>query len=306
MQPPRMALPQLGLALPQDLVDKIMNAQETVVSKSTQAHDPGRLREFLQFCEGHGIKSSDAFPAKEDLLVAWAASYAGRFAGRTVSAKLLAIRREHDRRGLAWQGGVLLRRILKVVEELRPPTSFNSKRAPSNPMLEDSESNRGLTAAGDVKPAAPKSESDDSSQSDDDDDVKAEPLAIVVDSSESDSDGGEKKADAVSVVKSCEFHSHTFCGQIVICLYQRTSARLRMMPNLKPKRQRLMEMLQKSRSPSSSDGYLGLLTMIGLPKNLLTVAKWSPQMSLWIVIVAGPGGLVTFDSRHQRLLKRPY
>ena len=104
MQPPHMALPQLSLALPQVLVDKIMNTQEAAESKTTQAKDASRLREFLQFCEDHGITRSNAFPAEEDL-IARAASYAGQLAGKTVSAKLRAIRKEHERRGLVWQEG---------------------------------------------------------------------------------------------------------------------------------------------------------------------------------------------------------
>ena len=145
IQPPHMALPQLSLALPQVLVDKIMNTQEAAVSETAQAMDASRLREFLQFCEGHGITSTKAFPAEEDLLIAWAASYAGRLAGKTVSAKLRAVRKEHERRGLVWQGGVLLRRTLKGVEELRPISSFHSKRTlVSISMLEDL--SRGLTA----------------------------------------------------------------------------------------------------------------------------------------------------------------
>ena len=207
-----MALPHLSLALPQEIVDKIMNTQ--AVASKTQVHDASRLREFLQFCDSHGIKSSNAFPAKEDLLVAWAASFSGRLAGTTVSAKLAAIKREHERRGLVWQGGVLLRRTLKVVEESRPPSSFNSKRASSISIVEDS--NRGLAAAGDVKPAAPKIESDDSSQSDngDDNDVKSDPAIILVeDSSESDSDCDVKIIDTMSGVNDCEYRSHTFVAK---------------------------------------------------------------------------------------------
>ena len=230
IQPPDMALPQLSLALPQDLVDKIINTQEATVSKTTQADDATlhtrRLHEFLNFCESLGIKSSNAFPAKEELLVAWAASYSGRLAGGTVTAKIGAIKKEHERRGLVWQGGVLLRRILKGVEELRP----SSKKGRRTSKPED------LTEAGDVKPAAPKVESDDSSQSDDgDDDVKAHPVITIEDSSESDSDCDVEMVDTVSAANDCEYHSHTF-GQIVICLCQRTSARLQMMHNLKPKR----------------------------------------------------------------------
>ena len=206
-----MALPQITLPLPRDLMDKVMNTREEVVSKTTQAKEASRLREFLQFCEGHGIKSSNAFPATEDLLVAWAASFSGQLAGKTVSAKLRAIRKEHERRGLVWHGGVLLRRILKGVEELRPVSSLNNKRAPvSISMLEDL--NRKLTAAGDVKPATSKktvdSESDDSNQPSD----KVQPI-IIEDSFESDSEGDVKVANAVSAVNGCGYHSHTFMAK---------------------------------------------------------------------------------------------
>ena len=70
--------------------------------------------------------------------MAWASTFAGRLAGKTVGAKLLAIWKEHDRCGLIWHGGNRLRGILKGVEELRPPSSFYSKRVPITvSMLED-------------------------------------------------------------------------------------------------------------------------------------------------------------------------
>ena len=127
-------LPQLHPTI----LDKIRDTQEAAVSITTQKKDASRLREFLSFCEALGIKSCDALPAREDVLLAWASSYAGRLAGKTVSAKLRAIHKEHDRRGLTWFGGNCLRRVLKGVEELRPPSSFRSKRAPVTiSMLED-------------------------------------------------------------------------------------------------------------------------------------------------------------------------
>jgi hypothetical protein len=144
IQPPHKTLPQSILTLPHDLAVKIANTRDAAVNKATQAKDASRLREFLKFCEGLGIRNDDALPAREDLLIAWAASYAGRLAGKTVGAKLLAIRKEHERRGLVWQGGRLLRISLKGVEELRPASSFRSKRAPVTiPMLEDL--NKGLS-----------------------------------------------------------------------------------------------------------------------------------------------------------------
>ncbi|KAF8797756.1 hypothetical protein BYT27DRAFT_7265499 [Phlegmacium glaucopus] len=103
--------------------DKINLTQEAAISKTTQAKDASRLREFLRFCEGLSIQNSDALPAREDLLIAWASSYAGRLAGKTVGAKLLAIKKEHERQG---------------VEELRPASSYQDKRSPvSIAMLED-------------------------------------------------------------------------------------------------------------------------------------------------------------------------
>ena len=135
---PQKILPKLSLALPPVLMDKIKHMQEAAINKTTQAKDASRLREFLSFCEGLGIQNSNALPAGEDLLIAWASSYAGQLAGRTVGTKLLAIRKEHERRGLIWQGGNLLCSILKGVEELRPASSFCSKRAPVTiSMLED-------------------------------------------------------------------------------------------------------------------------------------------------------------------------
>jgi len=103
-----------------------------------QTKDASQLQEFLAFCEGLRIKNQDAFPASKDLLVGWASSYAGRFAGRTVGVKLLAIRKEHEQRDLMWQGGNILRQVLKGVKKLRPALSFRTKRAPVTiTMLED-------------------------------------------------------------------------------------------------------------------------------------------------------------------------
>jgi hypothetical protein len=127
-----------NIALPSALLDKIKGTQEAAVNITTQRKDASRLKEFLSFCANLGIRADDALPAREEVLLAWASSYAGRLAGKTVGAKLLAIRKEHERRGLIWFGGNRLRSILKGVEELRPPSSFYSKRVPITiSMLED-------------------------------------------------------------------------------------------------------------------------------------------------------------------------
>ena len=137
-------LPHKSLELPHALLDKIRHTQDAATDRTTQRKDASQLWEFLVFCEGLGISAANALPAREDVLMAWTSSYAGRLAGRTVGAKLLAIWKEHKRCGLAWLGGNCLREILKGVEGLRPPSSFCSKRAPVTiSMLEDL--NKGLS-----------------------------------------------------------------------------------------------------------------------------------------------------------------
>jgi hypothetical protein len=141
---PRTKLSDKMLAMPKELVKKMNLVEKVAVSHSTRSKDASRMREFLRFCEGLGIHNDNALPAGEDLLAAWASSYAGRFAGKTVGAKISAIKKEHERRGLPWQGGERLRRTIKGVEELRPASSFRAKRAPVTiSMLTDL--NRGLS-----------------------------------------------------------------------------------------------------------------------------------------------------------------
>ncbi|KAF8226987.1 hypothetical protein L208DRAFT_1406135 [Tricholoma matsutake] len=131
------------LAMPAELLEKISNVQDPAVSKATQSKDASRLWEFRSFCKALNVHDDDIFLAREDPLIAWASSYAGRFAGKMVSTIITAIKREH-KQGLVWQGREQLRRVLKGVEELRPVSSFRGKRPPVTiSMLRDL--NRGLS-----------------------------------------------------------------------------------------------------------------------------------------------------------------
>lgn len=121
-------IPDSHFTLPPILVDKIRQTQEAATSRSTQTKDASGLRECFNFCNSLGIDNDNILPTKEDLLMAWAASYTGRLAGRTVSVKLLAVRKEHERRGLIWQGGPLLRQLLKGIEEIRPTSYYPNAR----------------------------------------------------------------------------------------------------------------------------------------------------------------------------------
>ena len=79
--------------------------QDSAVSKVTRIKDVGQLQDYVSFCKGLGIPDSNILPASEDLLIAWASTYVGRLAGKTVGAKISAIKREHLHRDLLWQGG---------------------------------------------------------------------------------------------------------------------------------------------------------------------------------------------------------
>ena len=104
--------------------------QDSAVSKVTCIKDIGQLQDYVSFCKGLGISNSDILPTSEDLLIAWASTYAGQLAGKTVRGKISAIKREHLHRGLLWQGGKQLCIIMKGIEEMRPASSYHVKRAP--------------------------------------------------------------------------------------------------------------------------------------------------------------------------------
>ncbi|KAF8234689.1 hypothetical protein L208DRAFT_1393724 [Tricholoma matsutake] len=89
-------LPLSTLAMPAELLEKISNVQNVAVSKLTQSKDASRL--------SLNVHNNDIFLAREGLLIAWASSYAGHFTGKMVSAKITAIKREHEKQGLVWQG----------------------------------------------------------------------------------------------------------------------------------------------------------------------------------------------------------
>jgi hypothetical protein len=106
------------------------HVENAAVSKTTRTKDASRLKEFLSFCKGLGINEVDTLPAPEDLLAAWASLFAGRFAGKTVRAKLSAVKKEYEQQGMPWWRGQKLRRIIKGIEEMRPASSFHPKGAP--------------------------------------------------------------------------------------------------------------------------------------------------------------------------------
>jgi hypothetical protein len=124
--------------LPSELVRRMEEVEDKATGDSTRRRDEGRVREYLNFCEGLGIRKENAIPAPHDLVAAWAASFAGRYCGKTVGAKILAIKKLHERLGYNWNYNDKLRRMVKGIEQMRPASSYWQKCAPMTiPMLLD-------------------------------------------------------------------------------------------------------------------------------------------------------------------------
>src|ERR1700678_2986368 len=66
--------------LPLTLLNKIKDTQDAAVNVTSQKKDASQLCEFLSFCASLGIPPCKALPVGEDILLAWASSYAGRMA----------------------------------------------------------------------------------------------------------------------------------------------------------------------------------------------------------------------------------
>jgi hypothetical protein len=124
--------------LPNELIARMEEVEDRAVGDTTKKKDGSRVREYLKFCEGLGIGRDYAIPAPHDLVAAWAASFAGCYCGKTVGAKISAIKKLHDRLGYHWDYGDKLRRMVKGIEQMRPASSYRQKCAPMTiPMLLD-------------------------------------------------------------------------------------------------------------------------------------------------------------------------
>jgi hypothetical protein len=130
--------PTSSQILPANVVEHMNIVEGKASGEKTKRNDEHRVRAYLKFCEGLGIREEDAIPAPYDLVAAWISSFAGRCCGKTVGAKITAIKKVHERLGYAWYPGDRLRRLVKGIEQMRPASSYRKKRAPLTiPMLLD-------------------------------------------------------------------------------------------------------------------------------------------------------------------------
>jgi hypothetical protein len=129
--------------IPTHILEHMNVIEGRASGEKTKRNDENRVRAYLKFCEGLGIRFEDAIPAPYDLVAAWISSFAGRYCGKTVGTKISAIKKVHENLGYPWNPGDRFRRMVKGIEQMRPPSSHRKKRAPLTiPMLLDI--NRGL------------------------------------------------------------------------------------------------------------------------------------------------------------------
>ncbi|KAG6886505.1 hypothetical protein C0992_003682 [Termitomyces sp. T32_za158] len=106
-------------------------------ANSTASRYSAAVKDYLAFCDSRHKSASDALPATEELLCLYAASMASAKAGFTTSGKILGLHTWHVQNNIAWPGGTRLKYVLKAIENLRLPESFQPERPPvSTEMLE--------------------------------------------------------------------------------------------------------------------------------------------------------------------------
>lgn len=116
--------------LPDSVKVQISEALDGSWSKSTRPRNKAVVKEFIQYAVSLDIPEDEVFPASEELLCGYAASFMGRRAGSTVRGKISVIKGRHEVLGVPYMGGAKLRRVLKGVEKAAPASSHQAKRPP--------------------------------------------------------------------------------------------------------------------------------------------------------------------------------
>ncbi|RDB24633.1 hypothetical protein Hypma_008189 [Hypsizygus marmoreus] len=116
--------------------DKINTVIRNAWRKSTSSRYDASISQFLEFVITNSIPLSACLPASESLLCAFAASFAGSLAGKTIGNKCAAIRSWHIQNGFPYRGGRQLSYVIKGAENMRPADSHMPPRpAVSEAML---------------------------------------------------------------------------------------------------------------------------------------------------------------------------
>jgi hypothetical protein len=85
---------------------------------------------FKAFARETAVPRSAWLPASEQVLAAFAASFAGKRASGTVRGYLAAVRWWHTENGVEWNGKDLLRNVMKGVTSMTPSSSVRRCKKP--------------------------------------------------------------------------------------------------------------------------------------------------------------------------------
>ncbi|KAF8073405.1 hypothetical protein FPV67DRAFT_1559866 [Lyophyllum atratum] len=107
---------------------RIDNAIRHAWRDSTAARYENGVTQLLHFAAENNIPLHECLPASEDLLCAFAASFTGTLAGKTISNKCSGIRKWHIENNVPYLGGLMLKYVVKGSENLRPLSSIRPQR----------------------------------------------------------------------------------------------------------------------------------------------------------------------------------
>jgi hypothetical protein len=108
----------------------IRRALHSSGAKSTKLKRAHGVKLFKAFAKRTAVPRSSWLPASEQVLAAFAASFAGKRAAGTVRGYLAAVRWWHTEKGVPWNGSDLLRNVMKGVDSMTPPSSVRQRKKP--------------------------------------------------------------------------------------------------------------------------------------------------------------------------------
>lgn len=113
-----------------ELWRRALELHDDALADGTRSNYESALNLFRAWVRAERIAYGFDVAVPEQILCAYAASLAGNLAGGSARTRLGALRFWHDHNNWTWLGSERLRRILKRVEQVAPPTSVREMRPP--------------------------------------------------------------------------------------------------------------------------------------------------------------------------------
>ncbi|PPQ81779.1 hypothetical protein CVT24_005332 [Panaeolus cyanescens] len=116
--------------LPRHDAENIILALDKCYAPSTMKNYNYSLHHFHTFCDKRQIPGELRFPTHEVILLAYAASHIGKFAGSTARRHINALKTFHTVNNLTWNGSPRLSKVLNGVNIKAPRSSSRPRRSP--------------------------------------------------------------------------------------------------------------------------------------------------------------------------------